>query len=127
MLTSRFASLARIATLALALAPIAGVAYADDEYGTGHAAVIAQAASSQPAAPLTAAQVAQLNDVFKVGQNDAFGGARSSQLAPVPQATPSRLASMSRTIDGRVDVVGAGGAQDALAVEIYHPGSGTDF
>lgn len=127
MLTSRFASLARIATLALALAPVAGVAYADDEYGTGHAAVIAQAASSQPAAPLTAAQVAQLNDVFKVGQNDAFGGARSSQLAPVPQATPSRLASMSRTIDGRVDVVGAGGAQDALAVEIYHPGSGTDF
>lgn len=127
MLTSRFASLARIATLALALAPVAGVAYADDEYGTGHAAVIAQAASSQPAAPLTAAQVAQLNDVFKVGQNDAFGGARSSQLAPVPQATPSRLASMSRTIDGRVDVVGAGGAQDAFAVEIYHPGSGTDF
>ena len=127
MLTSRFASFARIATLALALAPIAGVAYADDEYGTGHAAVIAQAASSQPTAPLTAAQVAQLNDVFKVGQNDAFGGARSSQLAPVPQSTPSRLASMSRTIDGKVDVVGAGGAQDALAVEIYHPGSGTDW
>ncbi len=127
MLTSRFSPLARIATLALALAPIAGVAYADDEYGTGHAAVIAQAASSQPTAPLTAAQVAQLNDVFKVGQNDAFGGARSSQLAPVPQSTPSRLASMSRTIDGKVDVVGAGGAQDALAVEIYHPGSGTDF
>ncbi|HET7594832.1 MAG TPA: hypothetical protein VFK49_05215 [Stellaceae bacterium] len=127
MLTSRFASLARIATLTLALAPIAGVAYADDEYGTGHAAVIAQAASSQPTAPLTAAQVAQLNDVFKVGQNDAFGGARSSQLAPVPQATASRLASMSRTVDGKIDVVGAGGAQDALAVEIYHPGSGTDF
>jgi hypothetical protein len=127
MLTSRFASLARIATLALALAPIAGVAYADDEYGTGHAAVIAQAASSQPTAPLTAAQVAQLNDAFKVGQNDAFGGATSSQLAPVPQGSPSRLASMSRTISGKVDVVGAGGAQDALAVEIYHPGSGTDF
>jgi hypothetical protein len=127
MLTSRFASLARVATLALALAPIAGAAYADDEYGTGHSAVIAQAASSQPSAPLSAAQVATLNDAFKVGQDDAFGGARSSQLAPVPQGSASRLASMSRTIGGKPDLVGAGGAQDALAVEIYHPGSGTDW
>ncbi len=45
----------------------------------------------------------------------------------MPQGSPSRLASLSRTIDGKVDVVGAGGAQDALAVEIYHPGSGTDW
>jgi len=126
--TSRFTSLARVATLSLALAaPFAGAAYADDEYGTGHAAVIAQAAASQPAAPLSADQVATLSNAFKVGQNDAFGGARSSQLAPVPQASPSRLASMSHTISGKVDLVGAGGAQDALAVEIYHPGSGTDF
>ena len=125
--TSRLASLGWVATLALALTPVAGAAYADDEYATGHAAVIAQAASSQPAAPLSAGQVAQLNDVFKVGQNDAFGAARSSQLAPVPQGSASRLASMSRTIGGKVDLVGAGGAQDALAAEIYHPGSGTDW
>lgn len=124
---SRLSSLARVATLALALAPIAGVAYADDEYDTGHAAVIAQAASSPHAAPLSSSQVAKLDGVFKVGQNDAFGGATSSQLSPVPQSTPSRLASMSRTISGKVDVVGAGGAQDALAVEIYHPGTGTDW
>ena len=26
-----------------------------------------------------------------------------------------------------LDLVGAGGAQDALAREIYHPGSGTDW
>src|SRR6266851_3431376 len=74
--TSRLASLGWVATLALALTPLAGAAYADDEYGTGHAAVIAQAASSQPTAPLSADQVAKLNDVFKVGQNDAFGDAR---------------------------------------------------
>ena len=83
---SRLASLARVATLALALAPLAGVAYADDEYNTGHAAVIAQAALSQPAAPLSANQVATLNDAFKVGQNDAFGGATSSQLRRSPWA-----------------------------------------
>jgi hypothetical protein len=120
-------SLARIATLSLVLAaPFAGSALADDEYGTGHAAVIGQAAASQPSAPLNAAQVAALNDAFKVGQNDAFGGARSSQLAPVSLGSWSRLASMSRSI-GQTDLVGSGGAQDALAVEIYHPGSGTDF
>jgi hypothetical protein len=125
---SRFSSLARVATLSLALAaPFAGVAFADDEYGTGHEAVVAQAASSQRTAPLSAEQVAKLDNVFKVGQNDAFGGATSSQLAPVAQGNASRLASLSRTISGKVDVVGAGGAQDALAIEIYHPGSGTDF
>jgi hypothetical protein len=122
--TLRFASLGWVATLALALAP---VAHADDEYGTGHNAVIAQAASSQSAPSLSARQVEQLNDAFKVGQNDAFGGARSSQLAPVPQGSDSRLASTSRTISGKADVVGAGGAQDALANEIYQPGSGTQF
>jgi|SRR6185437_775790 hypothetical protein len=126
-MTIRFASLARIATLSLALAaPFAGSAFADDEYGTGHAAVIAQAASSQHAAPLSADQVAKLNNDFKVGQNDAFGGARSSQLAPVTLGSPSRLASMGHSV-GSTDLVGSGGAQDALAVSIYHPGSGTDF
>jgi hypothetical protein len=123
---SRLASLARVATLALALAPLAGVAHADDEYNTGHAAVIAQATLSQHTAPLSASQTASLNNAFKVGQNDAFGGATGSQLAPVALGSPSRVASLSRTI-GQTDLVGAGGAQDALAVQIYHPGSGTDF
>jgi hypothetical protein len=128
MFATRFTSLARIATLSLALvAPVSGVAFADDEYGTGHDAVIAQAARSEHVAPLSADQVAQLNEAFKVGQNDAFGGATSSQLAPVAQSTEARLASMSRTIGGKADLVGAGGVQDALAVEIYHPGSGTDW
>lgn len=123
----RLSTLARAATLSLALAlPFVSVAYADDEYGTGHAAVIQQAAASQPSAPLTAAQVNALNDAFKVGQNDAFGGARSSQLAPVSQSYNSRLASTSATIGDR-DVVGAGGAQDQLANQIYHPGTGTDW
>ena len=76
--------------------------------------------------PLSASQTASLNDAFKVGQNDAFGGARGSQLAPVALGSPSRVASLSRTI-GQTDLVGSGGAQDALAVAIYQPGSGTDF
>jgi hypothetical protein len=40
--------------------------------------------------------------------------------------SPSRLASMGHGV-GSTDLVGSGGAQDALAVSIYHPGSGTDF
>ena len=124
---TRFTILARAATLSMALAfPLATLAYADDEYGTGHAAVIQQAAASTPNAPLTTAQTNALNDAFKVGQNDAFGAARSSQLAPVSESYNSRLASTSAT-SGNRDLVGAGGAQDQIANQIYHPGTGTDW
>ena len=123
---TRFNTLARAATLSLALAfPIVTIAYADDEYGTGHEAVIQQAAASPHSAPLSVAQRDALNDAFKVGQNDAFGGARSSQLAPSSESYTGRIASTGMA--GKRDVVGMGGAQDALATEIYHPGSGTDW
>ena len=124
---TRFTTLARAATLSMALAfPLATLAYADDEYGTGHAAVIQQAAASTPNAPLTTAQTNALNDAFKVGQNDAFGAARSSQLAPVSESYNSRLASTSAT-SGNRDLVGAGGVQDQIANQTFHPGSGTDW
>jgi hypothetical protein len=124
---SRLSTLARAATLSLALAlPVATIAYADDEYSTGHEAVILQAAASTPSAQLSAAQTEQLNDAFKVGQNDAFGASRSSQLAPVSQNYNGRVASTNPSIGDR-DLVGAGGAQDRLANEIYHPGTGTDW
>lgn len=125
--TLRLTNLARVAALSMAFAlPLAGVAYADDEYGTGHESVIRQAAASHPSASLSVAQTKALDEAFKVGQNDAFGAARSSQLAPVTLGSPSRVASMGRSA-GSTDLVGSGGAQDALAVEIYHPGSGTQF
>ena len=122
-----FTTLARAVTLTMALAiPVASIAYADDEYGTAHETVIKQAATSQHSAPLSVAQRNELNDVFKVGQNDAFGAARSSQLAPTVESYNSRLASTNGVI-GKRDLVGAGGAQDKLANEIYHPGTGTDW
>jgi hypothetical protein len=126
--TLRITSLARAAALSLALvAPMAVTAYADDEYGTQHEAVIRQAASSSPSAPLSVAQVKALNETFKVGQNDAFGASRSSQLAPVSQNYMGRLATSGSAASGKLDVVGAGGEQDRLANQIYHPGSGTDW
>jgi hypothetical protein len=124
----RITSLARVSALSLALiAPVAATAYADDEYGTQHETVISQAASSLPSAPLSVAQSNTLSNAFKVGQNDAFGGSRSSQLAPVAQSYMGRLASNAGVAGAKLDVVGAGGAQDELANAIYHPGSGTDW
>jgi hypothetical protein len=126
--TLRLTSLARAAALSLALvAPMAVTAYADDEYGTQHEMVIRQAASSTPSAALSVAQSNALSDAFKVGQNDAFGGSRSSQLAPVAQSYTGRVASNAGAASGKLDVVGAGGAQDELGNAIYHPGSGTDW
>ena len=126
--TLRITSLVRATALSLALiAPVAATAYADDEYGTQHETVISQAASSTPSAPLSIAQSNALSDAFKVGQNDAFGGSRSSQLAPVAQNYMGRLASSGSAASGKLDVVGAGGAQDQLARDIYHPGSGTQW
>jgi hypothetical protein len=37
------------------------------------------------------------------------------------------LASSGSAASGKLDVVGAGGAQDQLARDIYHPGSGTQW
>ena len=125
--TLRITSLVRATALSLALiAPVAATAYADDEYRTQHETVISQAASSTPSAPLSVAQSNALSDAFKVGQNDAFGGSRSSQLAPVAQSYTGRVASNAGA-SGKLDVVGAGGAQDQLGNAIYHPGSGTDW
>ncbi|HEX7967703.1 MAG TPA: hypothetical protein VF502_05750 [Stellaceae bacterium] len=124
--TLRITNLARVAALSMAFAlPLAGVAYADDEYGTGHETVIRQAAASHPSASLSVAQTRALDEAFKVGQNDAFGASRSSQLAPSVESYTGKVASIA--LAGKRDVVGAGGAQDALANQIFHPGSGTDW
>ncbi len=121
----RISALLRTAALSAVLLVPAVSAFADDEYGTGHESVIRQAAASTPSAPLAVAQVQTLNETFKVGQNDAFGGSRSSQLAPSVESYTGKIASTG--LAGKRDVVGAGGAQDELATEIFHPGSGTDW
>ncbi len=115
----------RTAALSAALLVPAASAFANDEYGTSHESVIRQAAASAPSASLSVAQTQALQNQFKVGQNDAFGGSRSSQLSPSTESYTSRIASTGPS--GMRDVVGMGGEQDALATEIFHPGSGTDW
>ena len=54
-------------------------------------------------------------------------GLVASSLAACADLGHSRSASNGPLSGSSVDVVGAGGAQDDLARQIYHPGSGTDW
>ena len=129
-----------VAALALILVPaLATIAYADDEYGTGHETVIRRAATSamQPMVvvppPLTMEQ-------FAAGEPDNFGAPRREQLirrSAAYGAVPLVVGiAQAKTMDGAYavdaasaqdDLVGAGGRQDELARAIYRPGTGTDF
>ena len=107
------------AALALVLAaPAYTIAHADDEYGTGHDTLIrsAAAASARPSSPQG---VARSWDYENEREAMARKPAASNQAA--------RLSSTVPMADGKADVVGAGGPQDQLGREIYHPGSGTDW
>ena len=132
------ADLTRVAALALMLAPaLVAVAHADDEYGTGHEAVVRHAAGSAML-PMVAAPQPITGDRF-AGQNDNFGAPQRDDLihqsatrgsiavlVEVAQAKPSAEYAADGGYRQR-DLVGDGGRQDELAREIYRPGSGTDF
>lgn len=62
----------------------------------------------------------------KLAQLAAIGLVASS-LAACASLAPSRGASNAPLSGSSVDVVGAGGPQDDVARQIYHPGSGTDW
>ena len=51
----------------------------------------------------------------------------ASSLAACADIGHPRSASNAPSSGTSVDVVGAGGPQDDLARQIYHPGSGTDW
>jgi hypothetical protein len=62
-------------------------------------------------------------------QNQPIAAARSyfdhstAIAQPQPGTTSPRVVSTVPTVDGRTDIVGNHGPQDALANEIYRPGS----
>ncbi|HKW55588.1 MAG TPA: hypothetical protein VJO12_17995 [Stellaceae bacterium] len=109
--TINLATLARAATLSLALALPAVAAYADDEYGTGHERLVQQAARSAPSFG-TAIGLA-------IGQPQAQAIARNSQNVPVRSDVSAPSV--------KQDLLGTGGEQDNIARETFHPGSGTDW
>ena len=70
----------RVAALSLMLAPgLAAVAYADDEYGTGHETVIRHAAQSVML-PMVAAPSSLATEQFAAGETDNFGAPRREHL-----------------------------------------------
>jgi|SRR5690348_1682637 len=130
----------RLAALALMLVPTLGtIAYADDEYGTGHEAVVRGAAASAML-PMVAAPSPPAIEQFAAGESDNFGAPRRERLilrsaaygpgslvVGVAQAKPVEGAYAVDGGYGQRDLVGAGGPQDELARAIYRPGTGTDF
>jgi hypothetical protein len=133
-------NLTRVAALALMLAPaLVAVAHADDEYGTGHEAVVRQVAGSAML-PMTAMPQPIAAERFAAGQNDNFGAPQRDALirqsatrgssAVLVDVAQAKTAGGEYAADGGyrlTDLVGSGGRQDELAREIYQPGSATDF
>jgi hypothetical protein len=125
----RTMSLAAGLALSTALAiPMSSAAFAqvageNDAFGSQQQNAALRAAQSARSPALTAEQRGTLNDAFKVGQNDAFGSSRASQPTLSGEDYQSRLASTVPMVAGKRDLVGSGGHQDALANEIYQPGS----
>ena len=111
---SRLPSLARVATLSLALAVpamgLTGSAFADDGYGTGHEQLVQQSAQSAPS----------FADAFALATGHAQRQAIAKNAA-APVASDAVVPMIKH------DLLGTGGQQDNLAREIYHPGSGTDW
>jgi hypothetical protein len=139
---SAITRLGQVAALALTLAApaLATAAYADDEFGVGsqQEALIRRAAdgSGVSNARLSAEQQKALESEFATGQNGNFSTPHtaSAQLlvhSPVDIAQARSMGWMGYyASDGGFrpdDLIGSGGHQDAVALEIFHPGSGTDF
>lgn len=110
----RLSMLARAAALSLALAGFAGAAYADDEYDTGHEALVQQSARSAPS----------FGTAFALATGHA---ARTQAVARNAGHNAPAVASDASTGAVKQDLLGTGGQQDNLAREIYQPGSGTDW
>ena len=114
--TLRIATLARAATLSLALAlpavaGLAGAARADDEYGTGHERLVTQAAQSAPS--------------FGTAIGLAIGQPQAQAVARNAWQNVQVRSDVSPSV--KQDLLGTGGPQDNLAREAFHPGSGTDW
>ena len=105
--------MARAATLTLALvAPtLASSAYAFDPFGGDESLVRKSAQSARAGNPADT----------PLARATAAAQARTTAANPAPTASDAPFAG------GPVDLLGQGGHQDALAREIYHPGSGTDW
>jgi len=83
----------------------------------------ARTSASPRTAPLDSATEAALQAQYGTGKSNAFGASVGPD--PIHAAATSRgtrLATTSSKPPGDTDLIGSGGAQDALARDIYKPG-----
>jgi hypothetical protein len=99
----------------------------NNDFGAQQDAAVRAASAAPAVAPLTAAQRKVVDDAFQVGRNNDFGSGMAQQPVYAQRDVQSRFASTVPMVQGKPDVVGAGGPQDDLAQQIYTPGRGTFF
>jgi hypothetical protein len=115
MALSTMKRIGRAATLTLILAApaLSTQAYAFDPFGGDESLVLNSARSARYGNPADT----------PLARATAQAKLRAAPLA----ANTTAGASATPMPRGLGDLAGEGGAQDSLAREIYHPGSGTDF
>jgi hypothetical protein len=94
----------------------------NDAFGATQDDASLHAAAQPPAAPLTAEQQGTLDKQYAVGRNDAFGATRTTQ-AITAQRDYGRVVATVPMVAGKRDILGDGGAQDALAKQMYPLGT----
>ncbi|MGO8917008.1 MAG: hypothetical protein ACLQJR_13980 [Stellaceae bacterium] len=100
----------------------------NDAFGAAQDDATLRAAAQPPAAPLTAEQKSTLDKDFNVGQNDAFGAAHSDDAIVAQQNYAAHVAATVPMVNGKRDLLGDGGAQDAMAKQMFPLGtSAEDF
>jgi hypothetical protein len=100
-----------VLTVALATPVLANTAYAFDPFGGDETVVLKSAQSGRYGNPA----------------DTPLARATAAAQARTMAANPSATASDAPFSAGPVDLLGQGGHQDAVAREIYHPGTGTDW
>jgi hypothetical protein len=115
----RLSTLTRAATLSLALAVpalacFAGIAHADDEYGTSHETLVQKSARSAPS----------FGEAFALATGHAT---QSSVVARNAGTGAPSISSDASAPPMRQDLLGTGGQQDDIARQTFHPGTGTDW
>ena len=93
-----------------------------DAFGAQHDYSI-RAARSARSPGLTADQRAPLQSEYRTGEESSFDAGQTTEPLMVLRDYPSRVASTVPMVNGHRDLIGDHGPQDALANEIYQPGS----
>lgn len=95
----------------------------NNDFGAAQDDASRLAATQPPSAPLTAEQRNTLDREFNVGQNNAFGAAQTDATVVAQRDYAARVAATVPMVGGKRDILGDGGAQDAMAQQMFPLGT----